>query len=81
VDTGIQKSVNTRLKAKLSVQDVFHTNQILGNIETPDFTNNLRIRFDTRVALLNLTYNFGNQKLKAARQRRIGSEDETNRAN
>jgi hypothetical protein len=81
VDTGVQKAVSARLKAKLSVQDVFHTNQILAKIETPDFTNNIRIRFDTRVALLNLTYSFGNQKLKGERQRRTASDDETRRAN
>ena len=37
--------------------------------------------FDTRVTLLNLTYAFGNQKLKGKRQRRIGSDDETRRSN
>ena len=81
VDAGIQRSFGSKLKAKFSVQDLLHTNQILNRIETPDFTSNVRIRFDTRVALLNLTYTFGNQKLKGERQRRSGSDEETKRAN
>jgi hypothetical protein len=36
---------------------------------------------DTRVAMLNLTYSFGNQQLKGMRQRRIGSEEEMQRTN
>ena len=39
------------------------------------FTN----RFESRVARLTFTYNFGNQKLKAARQRQTGVEDEQGR--
>ena len=81
VDAGVQKSFGSKLKAKLSVQDLLHTNQILAKIETPNFTSNVRIRRDTRVALLNLTYTFGNQTLKGERQRRTGSDDETRRAN
>jgi hypothetical protein len=31
---------------------------------------------DTRIAMLNLTYNFGNGHLKGMHQRKIGSEEE-----
>ncbi|GAA4400972.1 outer membrane beta-barrel family protein [Nibrella viscosa] len=81
LDAGLQKAVGSRLKAKLSVQDVFHTNRILGTIKAPDFTSNVRIALDTRIAILNLTYTFGNQQIKGIRQRRTGSEEEINRAN
>jgi hypothetical protein len=36
---------------------------------------------DTRVAMLNLSYSFGNEQLKGMRQRRIGSEEEMQRTN
>ncbi len=81
LDTGVQKAVSSALKVKFSVQDVFHTNRMLPTVKTPT-NNQAGIRtFDTRIAMLNLTYTFGNQKLKAERQRRTGSDDETKRAN
>jgi hypothetical protein len=81
LDAGIQKSINARLKAKLSVQDIFHTNGFIGMIDTPGFKRDFTLRFDTRVAMLNLTYTFGNQQLKGIRQRRTGSEEEMQRTN
>ncbi len=81
LDLGVQKSLGSQWKAKLSVQDVFHTNQIRGWLRTPEFQFEHQIRMDTRVAMLSLSYAFGNQQLKAARQRRTASEDETQRAN
>jgi hypothetical protein len=81
VDLGIQKTLGLKFKAKLSLQDVFHSNRYKGKINVPSFTSDYTLRFDTRVVMLNLTYAFGNQKLKAARQRRLGSEDESQRAN
>lgn len=81
LDAGIQKTVSPVLKCKLSLQDVFHTNYFRPRVETATTTQVGRLTFDTRVALLNLTYSFGNQKLKSERQRRTGSDDETKRAN
>lgn len=81
LDAGIQKTINTRLKAKLSVQDIFHTNGFIGEIRTPGFQRSFRLAFDTRVAMLNLTYTFGNQQLKGMRQRKTGSEEEMQRTN
>ena len=81
LDTGIQKAVSPVLKLKFSVQDVFHTNRFRPSVSTPTGNQVGVLTFDTRIALLNLTYSFGNQKLKAARQRRTGSDDETRRAN
>ncbi|MEJ7828820.1 MAG: outer membrane beta-barrel protein [Segetibacter sp.] len=80
-DAGIQKTFNSRWKAKLSLQDVLHTNKALFKINVPGFTTNGRIEFDTRVVMLNLTYSFGNQQLKGSRQRKTGSEEEVRRTN
>ncbi|MBD2701010.1 TonB-dependent receptor [Spirosoma sp. BT702] len=81
LDTGVQKVVSSALKIKLSLQDVFHSNVFRPSVETPTGSQVGRMSLDTRVALLNLTYAFGNQKLKGERQRRTGSDDETRRAN
>ncbi|MBL0744567.1 outer membrane beta-barrel protein [Chryseolinea lacunae] len=81
LDLGLQKAVTPRLQAKLSLQDVFHSNRFIGKMDNPNFKSNYRLAFDTRVVMLNLTYSFGNQQLKRARQRSTGSEDETQRTN
>ena len=81
LDVGVQKSVSSALKLKLSVQDVFHTNFFRRTVNTVNYVGPIRLTFDTRVALLNLTYSFGNQQVKAARQRKTGSDDETRRTN
>jgi hypothetical protein len=81
LDAGLQKALGKQWKAKLSVQDIFHSNRIIANIDAAGFTNRVRIAFDTRVAMLNLSYTFGNQQLKALRQRRTGSEEEMKRTN
>lgn len=82
LDTGVQKAMSPVLKLKLTVQDVFHSNRFAGVMNVPGkFSSDTGFYLDTRVALLNLTYSFGNQQVKAARQRRTGSEDETRRAN
>ncbi len=81
LDTGVQKVVSSALKVKFSLQDVFHTNRFRPSVNTPNGNQAGTLTFDTRVAMLNLTYTFGNQKLKGERQRRTGSDDETRRAN
>lgn len=81
MDAGLQKTVNAKLKVKLSVQDLLHTNLVIGTINVPTSIQHFRIGLDTRVALVNVSYTFGNQKVKAARQRRTAAEEEMQRAN
>jgi hypothetical protein len=63
LDFGLQKSMGSNWKAKLIFQDMFHTNRIVGSGITSDFIQNVDIRFDSRLCLLNLSYSFGNQLL------------------
>lgn len=81
LDAGVQKSFAKNWKARLNVQDIFHTNRILGKINTRDFQNDIEIIFDSRIVMLNVTYALGNQQLKSARQRKTASEEELQRAN
>ncbi|MEZ0539283.1 outer membrane beta-barrel protein [Fibrella arboris] len=81
VDAGLQKAVNAKLKVKLSGQDLVHTNRTIATMNTPTNIQHIRMTQDTRLVLLNLSYTFGNQKLKAARQRRTAAEEEMQRAN
>lgn len=81
LDAGIQKSVSSRLRLKLSGQDLLHTNRFIPTANTPVYWSRTRITLDTRLVLLNLTYSFGNQQLKSERQRRTASDEESRRAN
>ena len=81
MNLGLQKSINDDFKLKLSIQDVFRSNLFGGTRDSPNFKAAYSLAFETRVIMFNLTYSFGNQKLKRARQRQLGSESETNRAN
>lgn len=81
LDAGIQKVFNQKLKSKLSIQDIFFTNIARGDINLSDYSTYARIAFDSRVVMLNFTYTFGNQQLKSSRQRKTGSEEETQRSN
>lgn len=82
MDIGVQKAVSKALKVKFSLQDVFYTNRYVANMNVPGrLVSNALVQWDSRVALLNVSYTFGNQKVKAARQRRTGSEEESSRAN
>ena len=81
VDIGLQKQLlNKKLTLKASVTDVFNT-----------LSNNYRIvydnvnvvgkqGFDSQRFRINLTWRFGNEKLRPLRQRSSGAEEEAGRA-
>jgi hypothetical protein len=59
MDIGIQKAASKALKVKFSLQDVFYTIRIIANMNVPGrLVSNARVQFDTRVALLNLSYTY-----------------------
>ena len=78
---GVQKSVlNKKGTLKLNVNDPLWTNKFRGTTRYQDINFRIRARWESRVARLTFTYNFGNQNVKAARQRSTGTEAERNRA-
>jgi hypothetical protein len=80
VDGGVQKTLfKGKANIKASVSDIFKTIKWKG---TSDFTGQKTIAsggFDSRVFKLNFTYRFGNNNVKASRQRKTGLEDESKR--
>jgi len=79
LDLGLQKTFSKNWKAKLSLQDVFHTNMLKAKNRFPDFENNITITRDTRVVMLTISRSFGNQQVKTSRQRKTASEEEIQR--
>lgn len=80
-DSGLQKVVNQKVKLKLSLQNIFFTPVVISVISGVSSYQNSRLQLDTRIVMLNMNYVFGNQKVKASRQRKSGADDENKRAN
>ncbi|MGI4749254.1 MAG: TonB-dependent receptor domain-containing protein [Janthinobacterium lividum] len=80
VDAGLSKSLfNKKANLKFSVSDIFNTrtNNLSSNYSNTNI--NIYQKRDTRVALLTLTYNFGNSKLAPDRRHKSGADDEKGR--
>ncbi|MBI5914297.1 MAG: TonB-dependent receptor [Bacteroidetes bacterium] len=80
MDAGLQKKfLKDKMTIKLSMSDLFKTNKWTAE----SFFGTLYMRggggWDSRRFRANLTYNFGNQEVKSARDRTTGLEDEKNR--
>lgn len=80
IDAGISRSfADKKFNVKLALDDIFNMrrNDLNSNVLNNNFQ--LRQKGDSRVLRLNLTYNFGNTKIKA-REHKSGAEDEKGRA-
>jgi len=80
VDAGLQKQVfKGKGNIKASVSDIFHSMKWSGYTR---FAGQYAIasgNWESRLFKLNFSYRFGSNEVKAARQRKSGSEDENNR--
>lgn len=80
VDGGLQKTLfKGKANVKASVSDIFKTIKWKG---TSNFSGQQTIAsggFDSRVFKINFTYRFGNNNVKASRQRKTGLDDENKR--
>lgn len=82
LDVGLQmkfKNENSRLNLNLS--DVFKSSVLKSSADIPELNIYTRrmLDFEPRVFRITFTHNFGSTKIKAARDRKTGSEDERNR--
>lgn len=84
VNFGIQKKISDRAGTiRFNVSDIFDSYRwgVTTEIEGRDFTSFNTFDFSQRTFSLTYSRNFGNQKLKSARQRGTGSEEERRRVN
>ena len=80
VSFGIQKKMmKDKATLKLNVNDVFWTQKFRGSFVFNDVDVQIINRWESRVARVTFTYRFGNNKIKAARQRQTGLDDEKGR--
>ena len=80
VDAGLQKTIlKGKGNLKTSLSDIFHTMKWSGSSNFSGQTNTASGRWESRQFKLNFTYRFGNNQVKAARQRKDGAEEERKR--
>jgi len=82
VDAGVQQTVlKGKGNIKATVTDVFHTLHWTSVSNYAGQYIQASGRFESRQFRINFTYRFGSNQVKAARQRKTGTEDEEKRAN
>jgi len=80
VNLGIQKEINTNGTLRFSCNDIFETSQLRWKgVENAPFRVDGRIKFEKRIFTITYTQKFGNKKIKGARKRSVGSEEELKR--
>jgi iron complex outermembrane recepter protein len=80
IDAGIQQKLfRQKINMKISVSDIFRSNQWRGTSTFGVLDMTVGGAFDSRRLRLNLSYNFGNNQVKGARRRNTGIEDEQQR--
>jgi hypothetical protein len=68
------------LRVQASLNDIFDVRQNPVSIQQGDIDTDVVNKWETRVFRLNLSYRFGNQKIKKARRRGTASDDLHQRA-
>jgi len=80
VDLGVSKSLG-KLKIQASVDDIFNVRDNEVYVMQGDINTKVRNKWESRVFRINLSYTFGNDKVKQARRRNTASDDLRQRAN
>jgi hypothetical protein len=80
IESGLQKQVmGGKGTVKASVSDIFNTLRFRGSTNFAGQDTRFTANWESRMFKLNLIYRFGSNQVKSARQRGLGSEDETKR--
>ncbi|MEO7767206.1 MAG: outer membrane beta-barrel family protein, partial [Ferruginibacter sp.] len=82
LSAGAQKSIlKSKGTIRFNITDIFWTNLPKAVITYNNYIEKWHAYRETRVANINFTYRFGNNKVQAARRRTTASEEERQRAN
>ena len=80
LSVGIQKQVwDKKGRFSLNMNDIFWTNKFRGLAQFQDIDFSIKSFWQSRMIRASFTYRFGNQNVKAARQRNTGADDLKNR--
>ncbi|MFC2124189.1 TonB-dependent receptor domain-containing protein [Bacteroidota bacterium] len=80
VNLGIQKELTNNATIRFSCNDIFETSQFRWkSIDNGIFSYSGNIKFEKRIFTLTYNQKFGNNKVKGARKRSVGSAEELRR--
>lgn len=80
LNAGLQKTFwDKKASLKLNVSDLFKTMRFDDVVDFSNMDYKTERRWESRVARLTFTYNFGNKDVKPQRRRQTGSEEEQQR--
>jgi iron complex outermembrane receptor protein len=80
IDAGLQHTIlKGKGTIKTSVTDIFKTMRWAGTGNVTGQQLRVNGGWESRQFKMNLNYRFGNNQVKAARQRKTGAEEEANR--
>jgi hypothetical protein len=80
VDAGLQKSIfKKKGNIKVSYNDIFRTQKFRGVSDFGGAYLDVKVKSESTQLRINFTYRFGNNQVKAARQRKTGLEEENKR--
>lgn len=80
VAAGVQKSIlGNKADVKLSVKDIFANGRFYGTARYSNLNMVIRNRYESRMVVLAFSWRFGNNNVKAARERSSGVAGEQNR--
>jgi hypothetical protein len=80
IDAGLQKQLfNSKATIKASVSDVFNSIKFRGKTDFAGQVSDMSFKGETQQFKLSLNFRFGNNGVKAARQRNTGADEETKR--
>ena len=81
INVGVAKSLwNRKASLRLNINDMFFMNRFAGTVKYQDLNFRVMSRWESRQVRLSFTYRFGNQNVKAARQRGTSADDLKSRA-
>lgn len=81
LNAGVQKTLfEKKITVRINVDDIFWTNKFRGRALYKDIDFNVQSQWPSRQFRISLSYSFGNQNIKGARQRNTGSDDLQRRA-
>jgi hypothetical protein len=80
VDAGMQKQIlQGKGTVKASVSDIFHSLRFTGTMDFAGQSTRVQSRWESQQLKVAFSYRFGNNQVKAAKQRNTGSEEENKR--